>query len=133
MKNNKLISPYVFPGMRREHLPENIKERMTKLITRDITEITEELILNAVSDITKVKKEDILGNRRFVEVVDARRIYIYNVKKHLNKTLVYIGKSLGHRDHTTICFSIKRYEDLYKNESRFRTIADKVTDRFLYY
>jgi chromosomal replication initiator protein len=130
---NKLISPYVFPGMRREHLPENIRDRMIKLVNRDIIEITEELILNAVSDITKVSKEEIIGKRRFVEVVDARRIYIYNVKKHLNKSLVYIGKSLGQKDHTTILFSIKRYHALYKIEPRFKMLANKVTEKILYY
>lgn len=133
MKNNKLISPYVFPGVKHSELPKDIHNRMIKLIMRNSDEINEELIMDKVSEVTKIDAKDIASPRRDIKIVDARRIYIFNVKRYLKTSYVNIGKSLSNRDHTTITFSIKKYHDLYKTEESFRKIADKVTQLIEFY
>ena len=133
MSNRKLISPYIFPGIRHSDLPADISKRMRIKIMRDPLQITESFILDVVSSVTEVSQADIIGPRRDMQVVDARRMFIYNVKKYLKKSYVHIGRITGNRDHTTVTFNIKKYEALYDTEVLFRRMADAVTHRIEFY
>jgi chromosomal replication initiation ATPase DnaA len=133
MKQNKLISPYVFPGIKHNQLPNDIRHKMNKFVMRAPEDITEDFIMGVVSGVSKIDAKDIASPNRSIRIVDARRIYIFNVKRYLKKSYVYIGKSLSNRDHTTITFSIKKYHDLYKNEEPFKRMADKVTQLIEFY
>jgi chromosomal replication initiator protein len=133
MKQNKLISPYVFPGIKHSELPNDIRHKMNKFVMREPEDITEDFIMGIVSGVSKIDAKDIVSPSRSISIVDARRIYIFNVKRYLKKSYVYIGKTLSNRDHTTIIFSIKKYHDLYKNEEPFKRMADKVTQLIEFY
>jgi chromosomal replication initiator protein len=132
-KNRKPISPYIFPGLRHTNLPVDIAKQMVARIKRDPLEINEAMIMEIVSSVTDLPADVIGGPRRDIAIVDARRIYIFNVKRYLKKSYVYIGKSLGNRDHTTITFSIKKYHALYATDAMFRRMADVVTNRIEFY
>jgi len=106
---------------------------MNKFVMRDPEDITEDFIMDIVSGVSKIDGKDIASPSRSISIVDARRIYIFNVKRYLKKSYVYIGKTLSNRDHTTIIFSIKKYHDLYKNEEPFRKMADRVTQIIEFY
>jgi len=133
MIKNNLISPYVFPGIKHNQLPNYIRHKMNKFVMRDPEDITEGFIMDVVSGVSKIDGKDIASPSRSISIVDARRIYIFNVKRYLKKSYVYIGKTLSNRDHTTIIFSIKKYHDLYKNEEPFKRMADKVTQLIEFY
>jgi len=133
MKEINLISPYVFPGIKHNQLPNYIRHKMNKFVMREPEDITEDFIMGIVSGVSKIDAKDIISPSRSISIVDARRIYIFNVKRYLKKSYVYIGKTLSNRDHTTIIFSIKKYHDLYKNEEPFKRMADKVTQLIEFY
>ena len=133
MKNRRPISPYIFPGIRHSDLPEDLAKQMRIRIMRDPLQITESFIMDIVSSVTEISQADIIGQRRDMQVVDARRMFIYNVKKYLKKSYVHIGRITGNRDHTTVTFNIKKYEALYDTDVRFRRIADAVTHRIEFY
>ena len=131
--NNKMISPYIFPGIRHSDLPDDAKSKMRKLISRQSHEITEDLIMETVSSVCKIPSTQIISHRRDRNIVDARCLYIYNVKIFLNKSYVSIGKSLDNRDHTTITFNMKKYYALYKTEEDFKKKADAISKMIEFY
>ena len=49
MIKNKLISPYVFPGIKHNQLPNDIRHKMNKFVMRDPEDITEDFIMERLS------------------------------------------------------------------------------------
>jgi chromosomal replication initiator protein len=133
MSKDNIINPYVFPGLRHTGLPKDFVTRMRKMITREMHDITEDFIMETVSYICKVEIDEIKSSKRDRRIVDARCIYIYHVKKYMNKSYVHIGKSLCGRDHTTISFNINKYHAMYKTEELFRKTADTVSKLVEFY
>jgi hypothetical protein len=79
-----------------------------------------DLLLNVVSEVTKVKKEDITSKERGTRSVsDARHLFIktaYPMKFTLDKLALY----LGGRDTSTILASVTKAEDIMKYDARLK-------------
>lgn len=127
MSKEKFISPYTFPGMNHNDLPEELKRRMRSHVERPHDLITQEFIMEVVCEVTKISAADIISPKRERIVSDARRLYIFNIKKYLKTSFVSIGKSLSNRDHTTVSTSISMYHNLCKTDEVFKRKADKIT------
>lgn len=124
MNHMNLINPYIYPGIRGKDLPKGF----TRLIRLSSGKVTHDDIVAAVTNVMNITFDDMRAPRRKQELVDARRIYCYNVKVRLGWTLVDIGKRLSSRDHTTIIHNIATYYDLYKTNDIFKEKADWVTE-----
>lgn len=82
-------------------------------------------VFTAVSDVTGVSIPNILKDSRKREIVDARKLAVYFVKKgtrlSLSKTAVIFNK-----DHATIIHNCKGFEALYVTDKAFKHNADRV-------
>ncbi len=64
-----------------------------------------------VADHYKIRIQDLKAKSRTRPIVNARQVAMFLIKKHLDKSLVEIGRSFGGKDHTTVINAIKRIEN----------------------
>ena len=121
-----MISPYVFPGVLVKDLPKDLTIRRggAHVDVRSIN--THRVIVDAIEAVTGLPMQEYSGGKRWPDVVNARRLYVYQVKTRLNWSLELIGEKMGGRDHTTMTYSIKKYHDLFKTDEVFRENAIRI-------
>ncbi len=78
--------------------------------------VTLDQLLEAVSGYYTVPKSDIVGESRTRECAVPRQVVMYLAKTKLKVSLVKIGESLGHRNHTTVMHSIGKIGEQIKND-----------------
>ena len=74
-------------------------------------DITMEAIINGVSKFYRLSKVEVLSKKRTQKLVLARQIIACISKELTSLSLKTIGKKLGDRDHSTILYYLKRYND----------------------
>jgi chromosomal replication initiator protein len=119
------ISPYVFPGIKAEFLPE-IKNR-----TRIKARITPQQVMNIIAENYGITSADILSRVRKREMCDARHMFCAIMKKHFRYSLKSIGEMVSGRDHTTAIHSIQTFNDRYKTEEGYKEFSDRVISQIL--
>jgi chromosomal replication initiation ATPase DnaA len=84
----------------------------------DIKSKTEVDIREAICIVCNVTWDQVIKSDRYRNLVIARQLYCYFVKKFTQLTLREIGKHIGDRDHTTVIHSIDSLNNLIdsKNE-----------------
>lgn len=98
-----IISPYVIPGLK--------LNRGKLLEKRDV--------IDAVCDYYDIEKTELMGNKRPQEVVNARQIGMYILRKKTSLSLSKIAQVFN-RDHTTVIHSINKingYLDIKDKET----------------
>jgi chromosomal replication initiator protein len=91
----------------------------------DVATLTIDDIQKLVSDHYKVRIPDLKSKTRTRPLVVARQVAMWLVKKHLDRSLVDIGRSFGGKDHTTVMNALRRIEDaLNKDPEIKRDIED---------
>jgi chromosomal replication initiator protein len=78
-------------------------------------------IIDVVSMSYNETKEDIVGNRRHRNLVDARHTFCYLAKQNTAATLKDIGAYIGGKDHSTVIHAIENVTNLLQ--------TDKMTQR----
>ncbi len=82
----------------------------------DTTAMTVSEIQKMVAEHFSVRVSDLKSKSRTKQLVIARQSAMYLVKRHLDKSLVDIGKAFGGKDHSTVINAIKKIENqLTKN------------------
>ena len=100
------------------------------LATHDTqTTITLEDIQKLVADHFKLKVADLKSSTRAKPIVVPRQIAMYLIKKHLDKSLVDIGRSFGGKDHTTVMNALERVNDLQSKDLEIKNHIDELTTR----
>lgn len=108
MIGSKKINPYTFPGLEKIGLETLSEKEMIKLI----------------SEIFKIKVNDITGKYRGKTVVCARHYTCYIFHKLLKKTLTHTGAIVG-CDHSTVLHACKAVN----NDFYYLELTGKVTER----
>lgn len=88
--------------------------------------ITVQKIKDAVSDYYNIKKDLIQSTSRKREIVQARQVTMYFIKKHTELSLSQIGVQVGNRSHATVlhaCNTVKNYYDFDKG---FRSDLEEI-------
>ncbi len=83
---------------------------------REIKRVRIEDILKLVSRHFKVPRNDLLSSRRSREVVRPRQIAMYLAKSLTSRSLPEIGRRFGGRDHTTVLHSVRKVEQMMKED-----------------
>lgn len=90
--------------------------------------LTVEEVQQMVADYYKVRVNDLKSKSRIKPIVTARQVAMFLIKKHLDKSLVEIGRAFGGRDHTTVINAVKRTETQQSKDSDLaRDIDELVT------
>ena len=122
MENFELISPYSFPGIKRELLN---KKKYPYLFSPLELKLTKEEVLEVISEESGLSVNMIMSRCREPQFVDARNLYCKILKSTYKFNLPAIAKVMG-KDHTTIIWNIKKFDDRYKNEDLYRDLSDRV-------
>lgn len=83
---------------------------------REVKRVRIEDILKLVSRHFKVPRNDLLSSRRSREVVRPRQIAMYLAKSLTSRSLPEIGRRFGGRDHTTVLHSVRKVEQMMKED-----------------
>ena len=83
---------------------------------KEIRRVQIEDILKIVSRHFKVPRTDLLSARRSRDVVRPRQIAMYLAKSLTSRSLPEIGRRFGGRDHTTVLHSVRKVEQLMKDD-----------------
>ncbi|MBD8066291.1 chromosomal replication initiator protein DnaA [Devosia sp. PTR5] len=84
--------------------------------TRDAKRVRIEDILKMVSRHYKVPRNELLSARRSRDVVRPRQIAMYLAKALTQRSLPEIGRRFGGRDHTTVLHSVRKVEQMIKDD-----------------
>lgn len=95
----------------------------------DVATITIDDIQKLVSDHYKVRLPDLKSKTRTKPLVIARQVAMWLVKKHLDKSLVDIGRSFGGKDHTTVMNALRRIEDQLNKDSEIKRDVEELEGR----
>lgn len=95
----------------------------------DVATITIDDIQKLVSDHYKVRIPDLKSKTRTKPLVVARQVAMWLVKKHLDKSLVDIGRSFGGKDHTTVMNALRRIEDQLNKDSEIKRDIEELEGR----
>jgi len=93
---------------------------------RDVATVDE--ILSAISEFTGVAADRIIGKRRDQETAGARRMAMYMLREDAHLTSSRVGQSLGGKDHSTVLYAQKRFEQLMETDGSVRRHLAAVRD-----
>jgi chromosomal replication initiator protein len=100
------------------------------LVTHETTSsISVEDIQKMVADHFKVRVADLKSTTRAKQIVVPRQISMYLIKKHLDKSLVDIGRAFGGKDHTTVINALGRVNLLQSRDLGLKNDIEELTTR----
>lgn len=91
--------------------------------------ISLEDIQKLVADHFKVRVTDLKSTTRAKQIVVPRQISMYLIKKHLDKSLVDIGRAFGGKDHTTVMNALERVNFLQAKDLTIKSDLDELNTR----
>ena len=83
-------------------------------------------LLECIANLYDITSDDILGKCRKAHISEARMLYIY-LMRHLGYSTVYLSEILN-RDHSTMVYNTKVFQNRYKYDSLFRKRVDKMLE-----
>jgi chromosomal replication initiator protein len=93
------------------------------------TTISLEDIQKLVADHFDIKISDLKSTTRAKQIVVPRQVSMYLIKKHLDRSLVDIGRAFGGKDHTTVMNALERVEHLQSTDADIRNNIEELTTK----
>lgn len=93
---------------------------------KDITSTDE--VLSAIAEFTGVGVDRIIGKRRDKATAEARRMAMYMLREEAHLTSTRVGRALGGKDHSTVLYAQKRFEQQLEADSTVRFHLAAVRD-----
>ena len=81
-------------------------------------------IIQIVSEFFQLEAEEVIGTRRYKELVYPRQLIMYLLRHELSYSYPKIGKEIGGKDHTTVMHGVEKIE---KEIARNTTIQDDLS------
>ena len=88
--------------------------------------ITVQKIKDTVSDFYSIKKDLIQSTSRKREIVQARQVTMYFIKKHTELSLSQIGVQVGNRSHATVLHACNTVKNYYEFDKTFRSDLEEI-------
>jgi chromosomal replication initiator protein len=93
---------------------------------KDVASVDE--ILKSISEFSGVTIDLITGKRRDKATAEARRMAMYMLREDAHLTSARVGQALGGKDHSTVLYAQKRFEQLMETDSSVRQHLAAVRD-----
>ncbi|MCD8312922.1 MAG: chromosomal replication initiator protein DnaA [Bacteroidales bacterium] len=104
-----------------------LAEKVTeKIVGEQRTELTIDMIQNAVCDYFNITREDLVSKSRKREIVQARQIAMYLSRNHINCSFSTIGSEIGGKDHATVVHACGIVSDLMSTDRTFRQYVNDI-------
>jgi len=113
-----------------EPITTNIAEVALRSLVPDSSdyEVTADQVLQAVAEYTGVDVEAMMGKKRDKSTSEARRMAMYLLREDAHLTSNRVGKALGGKDHSTVLYAQKRFEQLLETDTSLRGQLSSVRD-----
>ncbi len=95
----------------------------------DPASISLEEIQKLASEHYDIKISELKSKGRSKPVVIARQVAMYLIKKHLDKSLVDIGRAFGGRDHTTVISAVRKITNLQTKNLDLKRDIEELTNK----
>ena len=102
------------------------KRVMEQNIQFERKRITVQKIQDTVSDFFNIKKDLIQSASRKREIVQARQVTMFFIKKHTELSLSQIGVHVGNRNHATVLHACNTVKDYLEIDRGFRSDLDAI-------
>ncbi len=99
-------------------------------IKKRARKVTPRTILSRTARHFSFKAKELCGKSRKAELVTARHIAMYLLRKDLDLPLMKIGNLLGGRDHTSVMYAIEKIEREYSNNQTIRGEITQIRNSF---
>lgn len=119
---SKLISPYVYAGIKPIHLPEDIQDRLKIKVFN----YKREYVVDAIEQILGITEQELVSKHRKREKCDARHMYCNIMRNKLRWYLDDIGETIGGRDHTTVINSVEKHKILVETVPYYKEAYKKI-------
>lgn len=116
MKDNQMISPYSYPGMKEYYPPKGT-------VATGQQEAAAARIITKICNYYGIEEEKLLSNTREQPIAQIRHICMLIIREKTGMTVTALGKYLG-KDHTSILHGIKKVKTLIKNFNEEELKAD---------
>ena len=91
--------------------------------------LTMDMITEVVAKDLNIKPSEIRSKGRSKNIVYARRISIYICRELTQNTMPQLAQYFGMKDHTAISHTIKKINDLIKDDEDFKVKIDELTNK----
>lgn len=108
------LKPTMFPGMVRFSNHSNN--------TNIMGEVSASEMRKRICNILEITEEQFKSRTRLREVVTARKLFAYFMKRFTSRSLDRIGMDIGGRDHASVLHYIKCTEDLLETDKEFKQL-----------
>ena len=88
-----------------------------------------DLLFRVTESISGAKRKDIVGKKRYKELIVPRHIVGYMLHKELDINLINSGKIIN-RDHSTICHYVKTYDDNMGFFKEYKEMYNLIADTY---
>ena len=112
----------------------DIDLEFTKNVLKDqMNENRENLTMDKITQVVakdlNIKPSEIRSKGRSKNIVYARRISIYICRELTKNTMPQLAQYFGMKDHTAISHTIKKINDLIKDDEDFRVKIEELTNK----
>jgi chromosomal replication initiator protein len=105
-------------------------EILKNVIDQDEKHVTIESIQKFTADYYQLKVTDLKSRNNSKSVAMPRQVAMYLCKSLTHASLPEIGRSFGGKHHSTVIHSIKKVEELRKNDGNFNNLIDSFLESF---
>lgn len=88
------------------------------------TQLSEQKIVNIVADYYNLTPSQITGKDRSGQIVLARHLAMYLIRKHLDVPLKKVGEMFGGKDHTTVMSAITKVDKELKTNQQLQSAVN---------
>ena len=123
---NKILAYYDLMGSAMSQ--EDILRAIRAMIKKNNEYIpTAQAVVNYICSTYHIDEDVLRGQSRGREVVTARQIAMYLMRRMICMNLVDIGKEFGDRDHTTVLHSLDKVEKQMRSDPAFAEMVKQIT------
>ena len=106
------------------------QEILKNVIDQDEKHVTIESIQKFVADYYQLKVAELKSRNNSKSVAMPRQVAMYVCKSLTHASLPEIGRSFGGKHHSTVIHSIKKVEELRKNDGHFNSLIESFLESF---
>lgn len=106
------------------------QETLRDVLNHDERAVSIDMIQKFVADYYQMKLVELKSRNNSKSVAMPRQIAMYLCKQLTNASLPEIGRSFGGKHHSTVIHSIRKVEDMRKNDSSFNTLINTLLESF---
>jgi len=113
----------------RKVTPEMAEDVLGSIMKEVDKRIDPEKVVSIVCDFYEIKKVDLLGQRRFREIVGPRQLSMYLMRHELNLSFPQIASLLKRKDHTTIIHGCDKIDKNLRKDDRLKKELEAIKEK----